>query len=112
MAPSIPDHFPRGFEARRYAAPGRAAARAPRAATPPRPPSSVMKSRLPLSSMALPSGGRPSRSPAQVRTHLGRNAYPQKRHHEDQSRIKPDFHEVGSPIPPPHYRLLLYGDTI
>jgi hypothetical protein len=45
---------------------------------------------------------------AVVRTHLGRNVYPQKRHHEDQ-RIKPDFHDVGSPIPPPLYRLLLRG---
>src|SRR5262249_28968742 len=73
------------------------------------PPSAVMNSRRPLSSMALPSGGRPSRSPAQVRGRLSRNVHPQKRYTEDQNRIKPDFHDVGTPIPSLLYRLLFHG---
>src|SRR5262245_52778150 len=75
------------------------------------PPSSVMNSRRPLSSMAPASGARPSRSPAQAGRRLGRNVYPQKHDHEDQNRIKPDFHDVGSPIPPLLYRLLFHGGS-
>src|SRR6516164_95091 len=75
------------------------------------PPSSAMNARRPLSSMALSSSGRPSRSPAQARGRLGRNVYPQKCHHEDQNRIKPDFHDVGTPIPPLLYHLLLHGGS-
>src|SRR5262249_46155689 len=75
------------------------------------PPSSVMKLRRPLSSMALsPPGGRPSRSQAQG-GRLGGNVYPQQRHHEDQNRINPDSHDVGPQIPPLLYRLLLHGGS-
>src|SRR5262249_23177002 len=69
-----------------------------------------MNARRPLSSMALLSSGRPSRS-REARGRLGGNVYPQQRHHEDQNRIQPDFHDVGTPIPPPLYRLLLHGGS-
>jgi hypothetical protein len=41
----------------------------------------------------------------------GPGVYPQQCHHEDQDRIKPDFHDVGTPIPPLLYRLLFHGGS-
>src|SRR5262249_53025889 len=71
----------------------------------------VINSRRPLSSMALSSpGGRPRRSPAQS-GRLGRNVYPQQRHHEDKNQINPDFHDVGPPTPPLLYRVLFHGGS-
>src|SRR5262249_59903935 len=66
----------------------------------------------PLVEHALSSGGRPNRSPAQVRGRSSRNVYPQKRHNEDQNRIKPGFHDVDTPIPPSLlYRLRFQGGS-
>src|SRR5262245_19304095 len=86
-------------------------ARAARGHSAAAPPMSVMNSRRPLSSMALSSlGGRPNRSPPQA-ARLGGNVYQQHRHHEDQNRVKPGFHDVGTPIPPLLYRLLFHGGS-